>query len=62
MRNPYGPYLGFRPIRLYVRSEAAGQWQYVGTTTWAATCRDACDEFAKLHPNIARRNIRGGFA
>ena len=61
-RKPYGPHLGYRPIRLFVRSEAVGKWQHVVSTIWFATCRDACDDWAKRHPDIARCNIRGRFA
>lgn len=61
-RHPYGPYLGYRPVRLFVFSEGLKRWEYVATTTWARTCREACDELAKLHSNLARSNIKGRFA
>jgi len=58
----YGDKRNYKPIRLYVFSEALKTWQYVSTTTRSRTCREAADKLAGLHPNLTRSNIRGYFA
>ena len=57
----YGDKRDYPKIDLFVFSEGLKRWEYVGTTTWSRTCREAADNLAKLHPNLARSNIRGQF-
>lgn len=61
MARPYGDKTDYPKIDLYVYSEALQRWQYVASTTWARTCREAADRLAALHSNIARSNIRARF-
>ena len=58
----YGDKRDYRKIDLFVRSDILGVRQYVGSTTWSRTCREAADQLAKLHPNISRSNITAWFA
>lgn len=57
----YGDKRDFAKIDLSVYSESLGRWEYVGTTTWSRTCREAADRLAGMHPNLSRSNIRGRF-
>ena len=61
MAHPYGYKRDFKPVRLFVFSEGLKRWEYVGTTAWSHTCREASDRLAALHPTLARSNIRGRF-
>ena len=58
----YGDKRDYRKIDLYVYSESTKRWEYVGSTTWAKTCREASQRLAALHSNIAISNIKGRFA
>lgn len=57
----YGDKRDFPKIDLSVYSESLKRWEYVGTTTWCATCREAREQMAKVHPHIAISNIRANF-
>jgi len=57
----YGDKRDYPKIDLFVFSEALKRWEYVGTTTWSRTCREAADHLARLHSNLARSNIKGCF-
>jgi hypothetical protein len=49
-RIGYGDRRDYPKIDLWVQSPSTGQWNYVATTTWARTCREAVAHFKKTHP------------
>jgi hypothetical protein len=57
----YGDKRDYPKIDIYVFSESLKRWQYVSSTTWSRTCREAADRLAALHPNLSRSNIRARF-
>lgn len=55
----YGNKRDYRKIDIYTMSPSTGKWQYVATTTWAKTCREAVARFKALHPE---QTVKAHFA
>ncbi|CAB4120968.1 hypothetical protein UFOVP4_35 [uncultured Caudovirales phage] len=61
--RPCGRRCDFAKIDLYVRTNpASDRWDYVASTNWSKTCREAADRLAQLNPDLARVDIRAHFA
>lgn len=57
----YGNKRDYRKIDLYVYSDALKRKEYVGTTTWSKTCKEARERLAALHSNLSISNISARF-
>jgi hypothetical protein len=55
----YGNRRDYRKIDLYTMSPSTGEWQYVASTTWSRTCREAAAHFKRLHPE---QTVKAHFA
>lgn len=44
-----------RKIEIYVNGE------YVATTTWSRTCKDAKDAYLAAHPEVKRASVSASF-
>jgi hypothetical protein len=56
----YGDKRDHRKIDLHVRV-AADAFKYVGTTTWAATCKEAKAQFLARNPQLASDDVHASF-
>ena len=56
---PYGTYRDYPKIHIYVRIH--GSWDYVASTTWARTCKEARAAYAD-EKGLCLGNVRALFA
>lgn len=56
----YGDRRDYQKIDLYVRR--SGVFEYVGSTTWSKTCREAKEKYRAKYPNLLLSDIKARFA
>jgi hypothetical protein len=57
----YGDKRDHRKIDLYARIGTSDAYRYVGTTTWAATCKEAKAKFLECEPGRKADDVYAAF-
>ena len=58
----YGEKRDYRKIDLYVQVGESDGYRYVGTTTWAPTCREAKARFIEANPHLKPVQVKAMFS
>jgi len=57
----YGDKRDHRKIDIHVRVKGTDMFRYVGTTTWAATCKEAKAKFLECEPGLKADDVQASF-